>query len=227
MFLGACEQDEAPRSATLALFDISLSTRDKEIRDRYLENFELILDEIRESGGQLGADIIDDNPQAHGTLPINETFRSCTLLQNKIRCGNEIDERLEGVRREARTEFYRDFAKGTDIYGGLAIAESFYDAFPEADTRRLILFSDMVNSSSFIHFARKKVWDASAVSELVEESPPVDLQGVEVYVIGAGATAPDQLEAEEIEGMEEFWNEYFTEMGAEVVTYGSSLFRFP
>jgi len=214
-----------PPRAVMVLFDVSESTDREALRDRYLETFRRVLqavDGVDDPGGILGADVIDDNPLAHGGFPIDVRFEPCTLLDNRLACEDEREAAkaralaaAEGILARAR--------RGTDVVGGLALAELFFQAHPEGE-RLLVVCSDMLQVGRGIRLARPGVLDGAA--ELLERLPAVDLSGVRVYVAGAGASRAD-LSPETIEAVEAFWRAYFERSGAEVVLYGPALPRFP
>ncbi len=59
------------------------------------------------------------------------------------------------------------------------------------------------------------------------DAPRIDLTGVRVYVVGAGATTSAEMRPAQIEGIERFWSRWFERGGARVVFYGANLARFP
>ena len=216
---------ESP-SVTVVLFDVSNSTRPESVRDRYDATFGMVLAHLREEGGVLGADVIDENPLVHGELPINETFEPCTIRDNSLGCRSERGELEAGVRGEAAA-ILDTSSRGTDVFGALALAEQFFEAYPDAGARTLVLLSDMVQSANGMHLGTVEAWTRTELSASLEEAPAVDLAGVRVYVIGAGSTALVDMTPAQIEGMERFWRRWFEQVGASVVFYGANLARFP
>ena len=89
------------------------------------------------------------------------------------------------------------------------------------------MLSDMVQSSG--PFGVKQVLRESRgeIARRLRAANLPDLDGVEVYVVGAGATAPDKLKAGEIARIHAFWREYFDESGANLIFYGAALPDFP
>jgi len=214
------------RSATVVLFDVSNSTRPDSVRERYDGTFRLVLTHLREEGGILGADIIDSNPMVHGGLPINETFGRCTITDNSLDCRTGLEEQEARVRAQA-SAILEDSSRGTDIFGALALAEQFYAAYPEASDRTLVVLSDMVQSANGMHLGAIQEWSDDEISALLARAPSVDLTGVSVYVVGAGATSLVDTTPAQIEGVGRFWTRWFDEMGASVRFYGANLPRFP
>jgi hypothetical protein len=220
-----------PDSATMILLDVSRSTNNADIADRYLDNFDLVLEEsdaIGDGGTHFAADVIDDNPIAHGTFPIREEFLPCGPLQNSRDC--EADRRKSADQAHDRLEeLTSSVSQGTDIVGALTLAESYFDAYREVDSKELIILSDMVQSSNgqLKPFQRVENWSQPRVEEMLKAIQVESLRNVRVYVVGAGATAPDQLKPPQIEGMRRFWEGYFEAAGATVEFYGPALPRFP
>ncbi|MFN2490543.1 MAG: hypothetical protein ABR529_12555 [Actinomycetota bacterium] len=218
-----------PGTANMVLLDVSGSTQRKTIKERYLENFNLVVgevDAIEDEGGYLGADIIDANPIAHGTFPIRETFAPCGLLDNSRVCEKE---RVEARHQTQVTlkRLMRSSSRGTDIFGALSLAEDYFSARDEVHPKQLIILSDMVQSVGDDEFSKINDWSQSRIRELLRQADRVDLSGVHTYVVGAGATAPDHLSADEIDGMERFWRAYLESSGATVSFYGAALPDFP
>src|SRR3989442_12069251 len=84
LIAAGCGGKSAQGRVTTVLFDLSGSTSAQAIRQQYMRDFTKILDTVA-SGGVIAADIIDDNPLAHSTFPINESFdRSEPLKENKL-----------------------------------------------------------------------------------------------------------------------------------------------
>ena len=217
---------EGSRSATVVLFDVSNSTRDEAVRARYDQTFGLVLEHLREAGGVLGADIIDSNPLVHGALPINETFERCTIGDNSLDCGSALDDQQQDVSAEA-AEILQNASRGTDVFGAFELAEQFFAAYPDRDERTLVVLSDMVHSANGMHLGAVETWTEAEISALLQEAPSVDLDGVRVYVVGAGATSLVGMTPEQITGIQRFWTRWFARVGATIVFYGGNLARFP
>ncbi len=71
----AAGRDQA-RPLVVVLLDVSRSTHDAEVRARYLDAFARVLDDVEAEHGTVVADVIDDNPLAHSTLPDPGDVRS-------------------------------------------------------------------------------------------------------------------------------------------------------
>jgi hypothetical protein len=221
--------DPKPGSVAMVLLDVSTSTQEPAIRERYLENLELVLDQLNaidDPGSHLGGDAIDDNPLAHGGLRIREEFEPCGLLDNSRGCEADRTNQTHAVLQEMR-QMTKQTSSGTDIIGGLRLADTYLSAYKNEDPERLILLSDMVQSSG--QFSIRRILDEPLrlISRRVERTDVPDLSGVDVYVVGAGATAPDKLTSGDIRKIEAFWKYYFSSARADLVFYGSALPTFP
>jgi hypothetical protein len=228
------EGSEEAGPLVVALFDVSGSTDSDEIRAGYLEAFGRVLDVVDERDGTVIADVIDENPLAHSTYPVSATFEACdALTDNRLTCDAEArqtrDEAVATVRRILESEVR---PAGTDIHNGLRLAERVFDAYPEADERYLVVFSDMVERSSSLNLGRPSL-DVARVGSMLDELSArdqiPDLAGVSVYAVGAGVVAGPELSGDRILAIERFWQGFFQRSGAEwsPERYGAALVRFP
>jgi hypothetical protein len=217
---------EESRSATVVLFDVSKSTRDPAVRERYDRTFSMVLAHLRDAGGVLGADVIDDNPLVHGSLPIDLAFDQCGITDNALDCRNALEAKSKTAISKAR-EILGHQSQGTDIFGALELAAQFYEAYPGDTDRTLVVLSDMVQSANGMHLGTVEKWSPPAIDRLESEAPDVDLSGVRIYVVGAGATSVVGMTADQIRGIEAFWRSWLTAHGATVVFYGANLARYP
>lgn len=207
----AAGRDQA-RPLVVVLLDASRSTHDAEVRARYLDAFAHVLDDVEAEHGTVVADVIDDNPLAHSTFPIQATFEACDpLTDNRLTCEARAAQLRRDAMDAARAILGRTSeVSGTDIYDGVALAQRVFDAYPEAGTRRLVICSDMVENANV-------------------RPPAAHLRGVMVYVVGAGVVAGDELAPERILALQRSWLAYFAQAGADLTParYGATLVRFP
>ncbi len=207
----AAGRDQA-RPLVVVLLDVSRSTHDAEVRARYLDAFARVLDDVEAEHGTLVADVIDDNPLAHSTFPIQATFEACDpLTDNRLACAARAAQLRGDALDAARAILARTSeASGTDIYDGVALAQRVFDAYPEAGARRLVICSDMVQNASV-------------------RPPAARLGGVTVYVVGSGVVAGSELAPERILALQRRWLGYFAQAGADLTParYGATLVRFP
>lgn len=220
------------KSVAMVLLDVSESTKQSDIRERYLSNFDVMLkhvDGISDKGSYLAGDIIDSNPLAHGSFPVRATFRPCGLGDNSDVCRRQLEDKSLAVRSTLKT-LARGVDQGTDIIGALRLAEeSYFSAYDDGLPERLLILSDMVQSSG--PFSANRILRSSMIEieEMLAQKAKslTDLEGVDVYVVGGGSTAPDRLDSAEIGKLQHFWRAYFAEAGADVIFYGAALPTFP
>jgi hypothetical protein len=218
----------------VVLFDVSGSTNDPAVRARYLDAFEEVLDHVVAAHGTIVGDVIDDDPLAHSTFPIDAAFAACdAFTDNKLLCDGQTTETRQKVETQARAILARTPAEsGTDIHDGLRLAQRVFDAYPESGTRSLVLLSDMVERSPRLNVARPGFDDAAiepTLDALASDGAIPELRGVSAYVIGAGAGANTAMPAERFLTIEHFWQAYLARAGADLppARYGAALVRFP
>ncbi len=222
---------EADGPLVVVLFDVSQSTRD--VRDRYVEAFDRVLAYAAEHRGHVVADVIDDNPLAHSAYPIDVTFDGCSVLtENPLTCEAEATTTIADATATARAIVDgRAGDAGTDVLGGLRLAERVFASYPEAPTTSLVVLSDMVARSPQLALNRAFTEAAidGAVAELQAQGSVPDLAGVEVYVVGAGVGSGSELPGATLVAIQRFWGALFAAAGSELrpERYGAALIRFP
>ncbi|MDP9301979.1 MAG: hypothetical protein M3P43_13980, partial [Actinomycetota bacterium] len=132
----------------------------------------------------------------------------------------------QGARDEASAILGRS-SRGTDVFGALALAEQFFAAYPGSNDRTLVILSDMVQSANGMHLGAVSDWSQGGINQLMTQAPKVDLTGVQVYMVGAGATTLAGTTPEQIDGIHRFWSAWFQDTNASVEFYGANLARFP
>ena len=113
--------DSDARPLVMVLFDVSKSTQAPAIRERYLSSFERVVDAVASEHGTVVGDVIDENPLAHSSYPIDATFESCDPLRDNRLVGDARtatlrDDVTAGAEAILRTVPARG---GTDIHDGL------------------------------------------------------------------------------------------------------------
>jgi hypothetical protein len=219
------------RPLTVVLFDVSGSTRDSAIRERYLAAFEQVVGATAAEHGTVVGDVIDDNPLAHSTYPIDGTFEACDpLADNRLTCEardaalrDQLTTTAEGILSGVPS------APGTDIHDGIRLAERVFESYPEATSRSLVLLSDMVEHSRLLRVGSAGFDGEASLDALAAADAVPDLHGVIVYIVGAGVTSSSELPATRILAIQAFWQGFFTAAGADLPTdrYGAALVRFP
>ena len=221
--------DKNPAAVALVLADVSRSTRGS--RARYPSYFSNVLNGV--PGGTLViADQIDANPLSDSTLHVRAFLEGSSLLGKNpamVKHENQVAETAAEVgfkKLLARRPF------GDSILGALDIAHDVFAAYPTAKTRYLVIFSDMIETSSRYRFTERNLTPAriaSFISTQRGDGNIPDLSGVEIYVAGAGATRGGDSNANAILGARRFWTSYFRAAGADLpdFRYGPDLIRFP
>ncbi|MGE5225607.1 MAG: hypothetical protein ACM3OO_01900 [Planctomycetaceae bacterium] len=215
----------------VVLFDVSRSTRTA--RASYEDAFVRVLDAVAREHGTIVGDVIDDNPLAHSTYPIDATFAGCSPFgDNRLVCDARTQDLRRRVLAQARAILDGPLGPpGTDIHDGLRLAERVFDAYPDAGARSLVVFSDMVERSaelSVVH-ASDPGRGPAALDALRAAGAVPDLSGVTVTVVGAGVGSGSELTADRIVAIERFWQDYFDLAGTTLAPdrYGAALIRFP
>jgi hypothetical protein len=200
------------------LLDVSRSTADPQIRARYLDAVTQVLDDVAAEHGTIVGDVIDENPLAHASYPIDATFATCDpLTDNALTC----DARSRTTRQQVLDTAKSILATtapvaGTDIVDGLRLAERVFASYPELTVRRLVICSDMVQQPG-------------AGASPSAAGPDPRLPGVAVYAVGAGVVTHRTLPPRRILATQQAWQAYFARTGADLAParYGATLVRFP
>jgi len=227
-----CGGKSAQGRVTTVLFDLSGSTSAQAIRQQYMRDFTKILDAVA-SGGVIAADIIDDNPLAHSTFPINESFdRYEPLKENKLDYERRVHQKRDTVLKQAEAIVRKPAGRpGSSVIDSMQLAERVFSTF-EGDHKLLVVFSDMIEQSRRYDFTGENL-TAARIGQIIAKEQSAgrlpELQDVEVCVVGAGAATSGGLSAEKILSIREFWLQYFKAAGADLSKdrYGSALLKCP
>ena len=129
----------------------------------------------------------------------------------------EFSECFEKMKRLVLTQ--------NESYKHSAIIEtlSFVSKVVSADkssSKRVVLFSDMIQNSPEISFYRVNSVDPTALLKQIEKKFMMwDFPKVEIFAAGAGVGVTDQ----KARSIEAFWKQYFAKMGASLKFYGPVL----
>jgi uncharacterized Rossmann fold enzyme len=220
------------QNIVVVLFDKSNSTQSKAVRRRYLDGYKQVLKFFADgAGGILAADVIDENSLLHSSYPVQ------VKLDKKSIAGKNAYVRKTDIDDKALAPALRIIdapaeKKGTAILDALTVAERFFDNYPDAEHRYLVIFSDMVEESDHLRF-RKDVLTPRGMRAFIarerRDRRLPNLARTEVYVVGAGASVASNMKPETVRKIEEFWLEYFLATGADLppARYGATLIRFP
>jgi hypothetical protein len=224
-----------PSGVAVVFVDVSKSTygvRGAE-RARYATYFGSVLEHLP-SGTLIKGDEIDKNPLSDSSLPVSGFIEKHGGL---LGAKNDDDVNMANASMRAKLgvrfrQLLRRRPTGNSILDALNIAQQVFDSYPGAATKYLVVFSDMIESSSRYRFTRANLRpariDAFIKAERKNGRLP-DLHGVSVYVVGAGATRGGDANAAHVRDVKSFWLAYFRATGADLpgYRYGPTLVRFP
>lgn len=210
-----------PPKTVFVLFDVSGSTKNKCIRERYLEDFKLILDKMK-PGDVIVADRIAEFSGAGSTLPIKHEYKKWWLR-------NDLIEKVENKKCLVGAEKMLNDPKMveyTDILSSLHIAERVFKGY-RRQRNILVIMSDMIEDSRRYNFEKERL-DNERIAEIIAAEKKAgrlpDLTNVKVFAV-KNATSQS---SDKYIGIKHFWMEYFKECGASLdnVNYGP-LVNFP
>ena len=216
------------------LFDLSETTNTKQIREKYLEDFNSILKSLT-YGDAIAAALITEKSLSEMDLSMNYEFEQFnpgtdnTMIINAKRkiAASLLQTKKDSIIKVVDTILLKPKRKimWTEIIASLGVAERIFKTFPQ-DRKILIIFSDMIEESSFANFQRKQInknWINSFILKQKKENFLPDLKNVKVYVVGAQASSTKKYN-----NIKKFWFSFFKETGAKLLpqNYGAALIRF-
>jgi hypothetical protein len=223
----------AQTRVTMVLFHVTGSTYKGNVRLQYLTDFSKVLAGVTD-GGILAADVIDDNPLAHSSFPIQESFdRYNPLKENKLDYQRRSRQQRDAVIKKAEAIVRRPLSGrlGHNIMDAMQLAERAFATF-QGDQRVLVIFSDMIEQSRRYDFTGENL-TASRIDQIIVQERSAgrvpDLHDVEVCVAGAGASPTGGLPTEKLLRIQAFWLQYFQATGANLPKerYGAVLLKCP
>jgi hypothetical protein len=208
------------------LFDLSQSARN--VRDAYQSDFQKVVEDL--SGGELvlGAGITDHS-LATGKFEIDRGIpKYNAFIDSKLTFRKKLQNARVALKEDARRLLGSQSTATTDLTGAMQLAEKAFQssASSSAKVRILILFSDMVEESARYNFRKDRLTPAR-ITTIVEAERRAGrlptLNGVQVWVSGAGGTAPEKFLQ-----IQDFWIQYFSIAGADLrkSRYGAGLMDF-
>jgi hypothetical protein len=222
----ACWPAAAQDVVLCVLFDLSQSAQN--VRAGYQSDFEKLVDSL--AGGELvlGAGITAHS-LATGRFEIDKEIPKYNpFVDSKLTFRKKLQSTQMAVKQDARKLLESPSTPTTDLVGAMQLAEKAFQsrAGVAAKARLLILLSDMVEESARYNF-RKENLTPARITTLVEAERkaghlPV-LNGVQVWVSGAGGTVPEKFVQ-----IQNFWIQYFRAAGADLrkSRYGAGLMDF-
>lgn len=240
LLLSGCQQvrdsvTTTPAVGVVALFDISASTDQQALRQRYQKEFLELIGKVVPVGVVVRADAIRSKPLAETTFPLRvDLARMSAINRNEF----DLEESMKQAKATTATGLSRLFAENpptqqTAILDAIEVSQKILSGADMSgiSDRRLVIFSDMVESSDRYEFTRAQLAQKSIEAMIAKEKAAgriPSLSGIKVWVAGAGAGGGSKLSTEQLRGIERFWLEYFRAAGAELTPerYGSTLLNF-
>src|SRR5574337_418614 len=231
LFASGCRGRSAQTHVTVVLFHVTGSTYKGNVRGQYLTDFAKILSGPA-AGGILVGDVIDDNPLAHPSYPINVSFDPFNpMAENKLDYQRRIRQQRDEVMKTAEALVRRPPSGrlGHNIIDAMQLAESAFATF-HGDHELLVIFSDMIEQSKRYDFTGENL-TAARIDQIVSQERSAgrvpDLRGVDVCVVGAGASPSGGLAPERLLTIRQFWLTYFQATGAHLPKerYSSALLK--
>jgi hypothetical protein len=226
--------EDNPQAVAVILVDVSKSTfgQGGTQRQAYLDTLTKTVLPALPGGTVIKADVVDAKPLSHGTTPVSAYFEKASLTGT-----SDLDAKRSRNRaiKELTTSFEKLMAQhptGNAILDSLGQAQKVFDSYPDAKTRYLLIFSDMFENSTRYSFKQENL-APDKVRRFIERERNADrlpdLSGVEVYVVGAGATRGGDTAPQHVRAVEQFWLNYLRATGARLSSsrYGPTLVRFP
>ncbi len=225
---------EKPQIGFVALFDTSASTNQQLLRDRYSKEFLGIIDKLAAKGVVARADVIRATPLADTIFPLRVDLPRASLNKNDI----TQEELITHAKRKAEEGLGNLFSMGaptprTRILDAIEVTSRILNGAEMRDIpdRRLVIFSDMIESSERYEFTRGILQPGTIASMVDREKKSghlPSLTGVRVWIAGAGSGGGENMSSNQLRGIEQFWLRYFRTTGADLPEsqYGSSLLNF-
>lgn len=213
------------------LFDLSQSVNKAGVKDQYYGEFLKVLNQIR-PGDVLIADVIRENPLSQSMFPVLlEIEKYNPFADNPVMYRMNVAHKKDSVITLVKALLFdhKDIIRWTKLTEALLVAEQVFANF-KAKSGILVLCSDMVQESEKIDFLKEKL-SADRISQLVKQEKInrvlPNLKGIHVRVSGASRGLYEGMSGEKIMGIKKFWECYFRECGAELVSYGAASLEFP
>jgi hypothetical protein len=145
-------------------------------------------------------------------------------MDNRLRFNTGLQQSKQNLKQKFSELFsLRQRGNYTPIIDSLVLAESVYARYP-GTKKRLVIFSDMIESSKRARFEKRVPSPEEVLKAFQADRPLPDLSHAEVIVIGANTNvnAPKLYYQ-----VEQFWREFFKQLGASVTEYGAGLIDCP
>jgi hypothetical protein len=226
--------NQSSQTVVVMLFDISGSTSATAIRQRYQKEFDTVLQEVGNNTVVM-ADRITDNSLATSSFPVNITFPAYNMLEDSAMTHNKKMKKLHEEADEQVKQIFSNTSKypHTDLMNAFQLAAKVFngDTAKGAKNKVLVVFSDMFEQSAHYNFVSLNL-DKTKTQQIVNkekgEGTLPDLNGVKVWISGAGATGNSNIPSSKLNQIRDFWLQYFKATGADFSTtrYSASLINF-
>lgn len=224
-----------PQIGIVALMDISASTDQGALRLRYQKEFLEMIEKVAPHGVVVCADAIRGTPLAETTFPVRINVAKMSIVDKN---DFTLEEAVKNAKNIATKEIAKIFSENlptqrTPILDAIEVTSRIFNGeeMKGIPDRRLVVFSDMIESSDRYEFTRAALTQQS-ISMMIEKDKRAGriptLNGVNVWVAGAGAGSGASLSSAQLRGIEQFWSQYFRAAGADLsaTQYGSTLLNF-
>lgn len=224
----ACSDEPAPTKAVVIIFDLSKSAS-PEVRGNYIAWAEKIFTPGKRgsSGFHLAAGDaailmgVDANSLTQIDLPQLELSPFDPSKTNRLIAEGKAARELASWNAPQKLRAFvlneGRWADASKIMDAVLLASRLLKGLGR-DRGYLVIFSDMVEESDSLNFAKKAPMGASLQTMLQSEKSRgriPDLKGVEVYVGGAGAGGyAMKMPTANLEAIRSFWLAYFKEAGS-------------
>lgn len=238
--LTGCQQvkdavSTTPQFGVVALLDISASTDQEALKQRYQKELLAVIDQVVPKGAVIRADVIRATPLADTVFPVRVDVAKMSVINKNDFTMEDTIKNANGSASQELTKLLSDTARTpvTRILDAIEVTSRIFNGEEMKDIpdRRLLIFSDMIESSERYEFTRVGL-NQHAISAMIQKDKQAGriprLNGVKVWIAGAGAGGGSHLSGEQLRGIEQFWLEYFRAAGGELVPtrYGSTLLNF-
>lgn len=227
--------DPAYSTVVVTVFDVSASTSMAAIKKRYLADFQTIVNGL-DGSAFLSGYPITGNTAATSMARIGQPFPAYSpwqdnkdqyaakLAQARISAVQQAGALLADVQTAPATDLLNAFHDAANVFNG--------EAYRSAPTKRLVIFSDMLQQADKDDFlsedltaqkTRQIITDQRAAGQLPS------LKGVRAWAAGATADPKGRIGSAKIAQIRQFWISFFHDCGAELTTerYETTLQNYP
>lgn len=222
-----------PPAQVVALVDISGSAQSEQVRGNYLAGLNKILVHVAKTSGSMTVELIDGNPIQKSGTPLDVDFAMPKDLADNPVYENPIQRkrRADALVRLETIVTRQPSPGGSDVLSAIELAvRVFGRSEANGHPKYLVVFSDMLHNTPELSLYSVAL-DPGSINRIVDglktNGRIPNLNGVKVYVAGAGEDVANELPADRNRAIEAFFRAYLKAAGATVVSYAATLPRFP